>query len=625
VTQTNKRSLQEIRQLYQQRHKTFLAEADALRDKGFRVGNFRGATFAVFVIGTLVWQTKDVPIAGVVAGVSLLAFAFLVQGHGKVLKAEEHKRRFSIVNEHAHKRVTGAWHDLPRAGINFAPKDHAYAGDLDLFGVGSLYQRIGVAHTRYGQQTLSRWIAAPSTLSEIHQRQEAVLELSSEMDFRQTFEAEGMALVEKRRGEKMEISDGPNPNRLLQWIATDAGIAGKLLVNLLSFLIPLSTLGGIVAQVAFGYTPLSWVVPVVLGMILLTATKVPTSETFAAVSTTEGAFLRYGALLELLESHEGKAAWFQDQKKKLLGGTNARPSVIMRRFRNLVSWYDLRHNGMVYPFVNGIFLWDIHCTRALENWKRDTGKDLARWFEIIGEYEALSSLAGLHADDPAATMPTISDSEAGEVSGTRIGHPLLPADQRIENNLEKFSPGEGLLITGSNMSGKSTFLRTLGVNAVLAFTGGPVTAERFSIPLCQLGTSIRISDSLKSGVSHFYAEVQKLAQVVEMTNGEHPVLFLLDEVLHGTNSRERQIGARWVLGELLQKNAFGIITTHDMELCRLPENLMSHVRQHHFRENVKEGEMSFDYTLREGPVTSGNALRLMQRVGLNVPLEEDAG
>jgi DNA mismatch repair ATPase MutS len=358
-------------------------------------------------------------------------------------------------------------------------------------------------------------------------------------------------------------------------------------------------------------------------MILLTLTKLPTSLTFAAVSTTEGAFLRYGALLELLEAHDGKAPWFQEQKKKLLGGTNARPSVIMRRFRNLVSWYDLRHNGMVYPFINGLLLWDIHCTRALEHWKRDAGKDLARWFEIIGEYEALSSLAGLHADDPAATMPTISSTESGEIKGTRIGHPLLAADKRVENDLEKFSTGQGLLITGSNMSGKSTFLRTLGVNAVLAFTGGPVTAESFSIPLCQLGTSIRISDSLKSGVSHFYAEVQKLAQVVEMTEGEHPVLFLLDEVLHGTNSRERQIGARWVLGELLKKGAFGIITTHDMELCRLPEHLMSHVRQHHFRENVKEGEMSFDYTLREGPVTSGNALRLMQRVGLNVPLEDN--
>jgi DNA mismatch repair ATPase MutS len=168
-------------------------------------------------------------------------------------------------------------------------------------------------------------------------------------------------------------------------------------------------------------------------------------------------------------------------------------------------------------------------------------------------------------------------------------------------------------------------LRALGVNAVLAFAGGPVIADSMTIPLCRLGTSIRVSDSLKSGVSHFYAEVQKLALVVTAASQDNtPVLFLLDEVLHGTNSRERQIGARWVLAELLKKGAFGVITTHDMELCRLPEPLMTQVRQHHFRESVEGGEMTFDYTLRDGPVRSGNALRLMQRVGLNVPLEENA-
>lgn len=189
-----------------------------------------------------------------------------------------------------------------------------------------------------------------------------------------------------------------------------------------------------------------------------------------------------------------------------------------------------------------------------------------------------------------------------------------------------------MLVTGSNMSGKSTFLRAIGVNAVLAFSGGPVIAQKLTIPWCRLGTSIRVSDSLAGGVSHFYAEVKRLASVVEAAAGPVPVLFLLDEVLHGTNSRERQIGARWVLGELLRRKAFGIVTTHDMELCRLPDHLMKSVRQHHFRESVtrKSGPggtgmsetMTFDYTLRDGPVVSGNALRLMRRVGLDVPLEE---
>jgi DNA mismatch repair ATPase MutS len=281
---------------------------------------------------------------------------------------------------------------------------------------------------------------------------------------------------------------------------------------------------------------------------------------------------------------------------------------------------------MAYPFINAILLWDLHCTRALEKWKTDVKDEVERWFEVIGEFEAISSLAGLHADEPRSCVPVIEENAAGKSAyfqASGLGHPLLPPRGRVENDVESLSVGHALLVTGSNMSGKSTFLRSLGVNAVLAFAGGPALATRLSLPVCQLGTSIRISDSLKSGVSHFYAEVQKLAHVVQLTEqGKYPVLFLLDEVLHGTNSRERQIGARWVLAELLKRGAFGVITTHDMELCRLPDELMSRVRKHHFREIVQNGEMSFDYTLRSGPVTSGNALRLMHRVGLKVPLPE---
>lgn len=626
MTQVQPRTLSEVRRNYRDRHQKFLAEAESIAAQCHRIGNFRGVSFAIFVVGGGFYLSQGSQLGGVLSLAGGLIFAFLVQHHGKVLAREEHKRRFAMVNEHALKRTTNDWHGLQRAGLNFAPEGHGYAGDLDLFGVGSLYQRISVAHTRYGQRILANWIAEPASLGEIKARQQAMLELSPCLEFRQELEAEGMALVEKRRGEFSELSDGPNPARLLEWVEKPGKMAGNLLLTVLSFLIPVAIFSGIYAQVWLDKTPLFWMVPVVLGIVLLSLTKDSTSETFAAVSTTEGAFLRYGALLEILEKHEATAPWFVERKKKLRIDGSAKPSEIMRRFRSLVGWYDLRHNGMAYPFINAVFLWDLHCTRALDRWKQDVGRELRGWFEIIGEYEAISSLAGLHGDDAHATLPQVTDSQndaSAVISAEKLGHPLLSSDQRIENDVAPFAPGQALLVTGSNMSGKSTFLRALGVNTVLAFCGGPVIARHFSVPLCSLGTSIRISDSLKSGVSHFYAEVQKLADVVKLTEGKLPVLFLLDEVLHGTNSRERQIGARWVLAELLRKSAFGIITTHDMELCRLPETLMSSVRQHHFRESVNKGEMTFDYTLREGPVTSGNALRLMQRVGLQVPLEED--
>lgn len=615
--------LSNAEKLYKERHQKFSAAADEFEGRSARIGNFRGLSFALFAVSTGVFLSKNIALAGLVALGALAVFAWLVQHHGKIIEKEAHQRRYAIVNEHALLRITGKWHDLPRAGISFAPKEHGYSEDLDLFGTGSLYQRVSVAHTRYGQATLAAWLSEPARLDEIRARQDAVLELSPELEFRQSLEAEGMALVEKKRGRVGQLTDGPNPLRLLSWVTAAPKIAGNLPVVALSWLLPIATVSGIVAHSIFAATPLSWIVPLALSILLLSITKEACSETFGAVSTTEGAFLRYGALLSILESRKPTSPWLALRMEKLLSQKGTRPSEVMRQFRTLVTWFDVRYNGMAYPFINAVFLWDIHCTRALENWKRHVGNDLSRWFEVIGDVEALASLAALHSDDPGASIPNVVDAEHGAgLIAVGLGHPLLAARGRVTNQVDELKPGQALLVTGSNMSGKSTFLRALGVNAVLAFAGGPVIAKSLQIPLCRLGTSIRVSDSLKSGVSHFYAEVQKLALVVTTTEDTTlPVLFLLDEVLHGTNSRERQIGARWVLAELLQKGAFGVITTHDMELCRLPDELMTRVRQHHFRENVKDGEMTFDYTLRQGPVTSGNALRLMQKVGLNVPLE----
>jgi len=200
-----------------------------------------------------------------------------------------------------------------------------------------------------------------------------------------------------------------------------------------------------------------------------------------------------------------------------------------------------------------------------------------------------------------------------------IAHPLLPAAVRVGNDVSLPGPGSALLVTGSNMSGKSTLLRSLGVAYALACSGGPVCATRLELGSLRLATSLRIRDSLEEGVSHFYAELHKLKAVLDATAEPVPVLFLLDEILHGTNSRERQIGARWIMAQLLQRGALGAVSTHDMELCRLTPELMSHVELVHLREDVKGQEMTFDYRLRQGPVSEGNALRLMRRIGLDVP------
>ncbi len=617
---------------YQQLHTSFGQKADAFAKQSRLLENFRGVTFAAAVIGCGYYLAEDSTLGGVLGALAFVAFLLLISHHGRVLEKEAHQKRFAIVNEHAQMRLRGNFQGLPRTGATFAPEGHLSADDLDLFGVSSLYQRVSVAHTRYGQTTLAAWLSAPAELSEILARQEAVLELADQLSFRQELEAEGMALVEKKRGRATQITDGPNPLRLLTWVAAEGKLSGRIGVAVLAWLLPVLMLAGIWAQIFLRTPPTYWLAPLLCGLALLSLTKKDCAEAFGAVSTTEGAFLRYGRLLEILETYEAKSPWLKERRERLLARTGKKPSEVMRRFRFLVSWFDLRHNGMIYPVVNALLLWDIHMTRALEKWKADAGQDLDRWFEVIGDYEALSSLAGLYADEPDSSLPRILSGDetalpgnetALGISALALGHPLISAENRVKNDLSPLALGHALLITGSNMSGKSTFLRALGTNCVLALAGGPVMAREMTLPLCLMGTSIRVSDSLKSGVSHFYAEVKKLADVVRLAeSGGLPVLFLLDEVLHGTNSRERQVGARWVLAELLRMGAFGVITTHDMELCRLPDHLMQLVRQHHFREDENKGEMTFDYTLREGPVTSGNALRLMQRVGLRVPLED---
>jgi hypothetical protein len=630
--------------LYRQRQVAAEARAARWATISARIGHLRGLSFLTFLVCGGIFLADGALAFLAVGAAAFVAFLVLIRRHDVVFEQEENETRHALLNAQALARVTASWHTLPQSRHMPDLALHPYAADLDLFGPGSLYQRISVAHTRYGKAKLSEWLLAAASAGDIAARQVATTELAEMLDFRQAFEAEGLALGQRKaQAGKLDLGDGPDPAPLLAWVRSGIPLPGGALLLALSFIIPLSTLAGMVATFRFGMHPIAWLGPFLVGLVLLRVARDATAQTFAAVSTTEGAFLRYGGMLGCLERLQAKSPWVRARAEELLGtGQSASPraeppSAVMARFRSLVGWYDLRHNGMAYPFINAVLLWDIHCTRALQGWRTGAAARIDRWFEIIGEVEALSSLAGLLHDDPEATLPNVETDPKSRLSAASIGHPLIAYGRRVDNPLPTFGPGEGLLITGSNMSGKSTFLRCLGMNVVLALAGGPVIARDFRVPWCKLGTSIRVSDSLASGVSHFYAEINKLKAVVDQSGGPTPLIFLLDEILHGTNSRERQIGARWVLGELLERGALGIVTTHDMELCRLPSPLMERVQQFHFREDVRPSEsavgrdsggaatkMTFDYTLRPGPVASGNALLLMRSAGLNVPLTSES-
>jgi hypothetical protein len=600
---------------YQAREKRFSAEAEAHASRSRTVSNLRGLAFAVFIVSLLLSVFgKSSGISGPLSIAALIAFLTLVVWHSRVLAEEDLARRFARVNRDALARITGRFAELAENGARFADPLHPYSDDLDVFGEGSLFQRVSVAHTRVGQEKLAAFFREPSDTAGIRERQTAVRALAPLLDVRQRIEALSLGVVDP--GPKRK--DPPNPEPLLRWAESKPELEHWLHVVWAARILPFFTIGGMIAWSTFGRSWLFFTVPAALSLFALSLSNAITARVFSAVSETQGAFLRYGTLLSELESLNVDAPLIRAAQARLTQ-SGKKPSEEMRRFERVVGFFELKHNGMIYPIVNLFLLWDVHCVLALEAWQETAGRFVREWLDVVGEAEALSSLAGLAHDEPDFCFPELVPVTCFRAED--LGHVLIDRKVRVTNTVELPEPGTALLVTGSNMSGKSTLLRSMGLANVLAFAGGPVCAKKLVLSEFTLATSIRMSDSLSSGVSHFYAEINKLKAVVDKTNGEKPVFFLLDEILHGTNSLERQIGARWVIAELIKRGALGAVSTHDMGLCELSPELMARVTLIHFRESVVGSEMSFDYKAHPGPVQAGNALRLMRRIGLEVPLE----
>ena len=614
---------QSLTELYEERRRRFQQDTESWAARSRLISNLRGLSFGALVVsGLLALLGESTAISGSVALVSLVLFIGFVRWHFGVVAKEESASRWSEVNADALLRVSGRFRELPDDGAAYAPANHPYAGDLDLFGKASLFQRLGVARTSFGQRTLAAWLTQPASTDVIQRRQAAVAELKDELELRQGLEALALGVVEHRRGQSKEriLRRPPDTQGLLTWAESEPLLSKRTPLVLATRIMPLVTLGLAVAAWQGALPTLVFLISLGLQLVVLIATRPAATVAFAAVSKHEGAFLRYGAMLRLLEKLPAKAPELVALRERLQK-TGASPSELMARFERIVGYFDLRHNGLVHPLADLFLLWDNQCTLALEKWQLQAGKELRGWFEAIGEFEALSSFAAFMHDEPGVIFPEVTDGPA-HLRAEALAHPLLPPTRRVANDVVLPKPSSALLVTGSNMSGKSTFLRAMGLSSVLAMAGAPVCARRFQLSCVTLRTSIRVADSLEQGVSHFYAEVSKLKAALDGTQGELPVLFLLDEILHGTNSRERQIGARWVLAELLRRGAIGAVSTHDLELCRLTPELMQDVTLVHFRETAEDGKMTFDYKLRPGPVSAGNALRLMQSVGLPVPLDE---
>lgn len=608
-------------QLYSERAAQFAKQADTLGRKVSSIANLRGVSFAAaLVLALIAMFSPGATWAALALAPCAALFIGSVVWHGRVIDAWESALRWWYVNEHGRLRVGPEWRSLPDHGEGLAPANHPYANDLDLFGPSSLFQRINVAHTRFGQQLLASWLHEPVAVAAAQQRQQIARKLALDMQLRQELEARTLSLSLPRVWTRDDVKPiaAPDPEPLLKW-AESARLPhfGDVHVLLLRALTTV-TLSCVLAANIVPLPKLVWFVPLCIQIVIAFRFREVVAHAHHRVSSGQGVFVQYGPTLQLLERCLETTPELAHLRERFVG--SGQPQAAMTTFARWVGWLELRSNPLVRPIANAVLLWDVHCLIALSRWQRQWGSKVRGWFHAVGELEALSSLAGIAFDNPSYAWPTLDDSHP-HFEAKDLGHPLIDANLRVGNTVSLSQPGTALLITGSNMSGKSTLLRAMGLGQVMALAGAPVCASAFGTSGLIVRTSLRISDSLEQGVSHFYAELGKLKAAVDTARSSARVLFLLDEILHGTNSIERQIGARWVLGELLETGSIGAVSTHDTGLCQLSGALMQRVTQVHLRETVDGDRMVFDYLLRPGPVQGGNALRLMRTLGLQVPLD----
>lgn len=575
----------------------------ALRKR--RVALVSYARLATFVAGVallwFVWERQ--PESWLVLLFPVVLFGGLLAVHVRLYDALRRIERAELFYRRGIERLEGSWQGKGRSGDVFLDRDHPYARDLDVFGKGSLFELLATTVSPWGTRTLASWLKHPATQEEVRLRQQAVSELRPLVDLRER--------VASEPADEDVISD---PDALGKWAEAPELLApGPARWTALALGAATTTLAVL------------WLASMADRVVFLMALAASASfalffrpRTKAILSAAEPAsrdLSVLASLLDILES-QGFAAEHLASLQSRLSSDGERASAKIRRLARLIEFLDARRNQLFAPLA-ALLLWGTQFAFAIEDWRRGSGPRVPRWLEAVGELDALLALASYGFENPEDVFPEAS-SENALFEAEGLGHPLIPPDRLVRNDVSLGRKARLLVVSGSNMSGKSTLLRSIGVATVLALAGAPVRARRLTLSRLGVAATIRIEDSLQEGISHFYAEILRLRQIMELTKEEIPVLFLLDEIFHGTNSHDRRIGAEAVVRGLVERGAIGLITTHDLALSRLEETMPGRARNVHFEDHIEDGKIRFDYRMREGVVKKSNALELMRGIGLEV-------
>lgn len=487
-------------------------------------------------------------------------------------------------------------------GEEYAPKDHPYAFDLDVVGQGSLFTFLNTAQLAEGQARLAHWLLHPAQDDELQNRQARVRALSDHLDWMLTFRALSSKL----------FLEQANTQPLLSWANVPLP-AMPIWANVVSFLLPPLFLAALIANLGGWVNALVPLGFAALHGFILSRTNKRVEKAHRQLSHIAPTLQTYSRLLQHLESAPFTAVTLQDLQQPLQQPVSAGKRV--KQLARILQNLDLRYNVFGHLPLNWIFFWDIHTYRSLHRWHQQATAQLPVWLDLLAETEALIALSTLHAHFPEWAFAAVTDSYKG-FQIEAAGHPLIHPDKRVDNDLT-LSNSDIFLITGSNMAGKSTFLRTVGLNIVLGQAGAPVCASSASFPLTHLITSMRTFDSVNQSASSFYAELYQLQRVLQQVKDDPNTLFLVDEVLKGTNSADRHKGSVALLDQLVKAKATGLITTHDLELA---EHFSAHPTVHNqsFEVEIEGEELEFDYKMRPGICHSFNATVLMKKMGIDV-------
>lgn len=588
---------------YTQRREELYRGEEILKGWEGRLGLAR---FAVVLIGCFFgWSTfANQSLSGWWLFGAIVLFIVLLAIHERINRRWFRQRMARHSVEMGIERMADRWMGRGNAGLRFLRDDHPYAQDLDIFGNHSLFERICLCQTRIGEDKLAGWLLQAGSPEEIQKRQQALVELAPMGDIRERMYAysKDAAPVDLNPLEKwggMPVSRIPFG------------------VRLLAFGLSLVTFYGFFAWIAGTWDLWIWATSLMVTLILHLIFRSVTRPVLEIVEKQATDLSRLGGMLRLIEKKDFKSQLLDEARKRL----HARKETPSRAIGKLWVYADLltsRKNAMFAPFAMALS-WDLHITHLVEKWRFKNGEHLGEWFATLGEFDALISMAAYAFENPDHTYASLVEKETPFIRADAAGHPLISSARCVRNDIRLGGTDPRLLvISGSNMSGKSTYLRTVGMTAVMALAGLPVRARQVTLSPLQVGASMRIIDSLAAGRSRFQAEIERVRLLVKLCDKKPPLLFLLDEIFSGTNSHDRLEGAKGVVGGLMRQEAIGIVTTHDLALTRIAEESGAPADNVHFSDRWEEQEMYFDYKMRPGVTRHSNALALMRAVGLEV-------